>query len=69
MLLNCTTFWRCGHALRDFANYLRNVLLITILIVMEINEYAAIKLVLVGTLLLVGDISVRTGCVSVGTVV
>ena len=37
-------------------------------IVMEINEFAAIKLVLVGTPLLVVDTSVRTGCVSVGTV-
>jgi len=37
-------------------------------IVMEINGYAAIKLVLVGTLLPVSDISIRTGCVSVGTV-
>jgi len=36
---------------------------------MEISECAAIKLVLVGTLLLVVDITVRTGCVSVGTVI
>lgn len=35
--------------------------------VMEVNEFAAIKLVLVGTVLLVVDISVRTGYVSVGT--
>jgi hypothetical protein len=34
---------------------------------MEVNEFAAIKLVLVGTVLLVVDISVRTGYVSVGT--
>jgi len=31
---------------------------------MEINEFAAIKLVLIGTVLQVVDISVITGCVS-----
>jgi hypothetical protein len=37
-------------------------------IVMEMSEFAAIILILVGTMLLVVGISVRTGCVSVGTV-
>jgi hypothetical protein len=35
---------------------------------MEINEFASIKLVLVGTVLQVVNISVITGCVSVSTV-
>jgi hypothetical protein len=37
-------------------------------IVMEMNEFTAIKLVLVGTVLLVVDITVRACCVLVDTV-